>query len=246
MKVTALKTDLVAANADLESVLQSALPQLQEKSVVVVASKLVSTCEDRFVPKVTGSKEEKYDLVRQEADYFTDPQDSKYEIMLTIKDNWMFVNAGIDESNADGSYLLWPKDPQQSAQKIWSFLRQHYGVKKLGVVLTDSRSIPLNWGVQGHGIAYCGFQPLKSYIGQPDLYGREMKMEQLNMMQSLASAAVLEMGEGAERTPIAVVEDVTHLEFQDRVPSSKELADLKISLEEDIFAPLLTSAKWQS
>lgn len=250
MQVTSYATPLIKANDDLFEAIAQAIPNLPEKSIVVVASKIVATCEGRFVAKKPNlddkaRRAEKHDLVRQEAQVFTEPHSSKYDLMLTVKGNWMFVNAGIDESNANDHYLLWPKDPQESANQIWQFLREHYGVKEVGVTISDSTSIPLNWGVIGHAIAHSGFEPLKSYIGRPDLYGRLMKMEQVNVMQAATAAAVLEMGEGAERTPLAIVEGIADVVFMNRVPSEQELAELHIELEDDAFAPLLTKADWK-
>lgn len=247
MKVTAYKTKLVQAQDNLEEILATAIPELPEKSIVVIASKIVSTCENRFIPK-TGSAEDKtqkHELVKAEADWYLDPHSSKYNLMLTIKRNWMFVNAGIDESNADNQYILWPKDPQLSVNRIWEFLRAHYGVKEVGVTMSDSSSMPLNWGVIGHAIAYCGFQPLKSYVGKPDLFQREMKMEQVSVMQSVTAAAVFEMGEGAEQTPVAVVSELPTVEFQDHVPTAAELASLQIAMADDAYAPILQTAPWQ-
>jgi putative folate metabolism gamma-glutamate ligase len=245
MKITAFQTPLIKPGEDLSEHVARAIPQLPEKSFLVIASKIVSTCENRLVPKQEGTREEKHQLVRQEAELYTEPGDSQYDIMLTIKRNWMFVNAGIDESNADNQYILWPVDPQQSLNQLWQWARDHYQVKELGLIMTDSTSIPLNWGVFGRGIAYCGFWPLKSYIGTPDLYGREMKMEQVSILQSVAAAAVLEMGEGAESTPLAVVEGVQQVEFQDHAPTTAELDELKIDLKDDVYAPLLMNVGWQ-
>ena len=111
--------------------------------------------------------------------------------------------------------------------------------------MSDSSSIPLNWGVTGHAIAHCGFNPLRSYIGKPDLFGRLMKMEQLNIAQSVTAAACMEMGEGAEQTPLAVVENLSGVEFHDHVPTTAELAALHIEIEDDVYAPILTKADWK-
>ena len=245
MKVKAYHSRLVKNRDRIEDVIASTLPYLAERSVVVIASKIVSTCEGRFVPKLTGEKREKYELVKKEAEFWLPATLSKYELMLTVKRNWMFVNAGIDESNADNQYILWPKDPQASADKIWQFLRTHYKVNEVGVIISDSASRPFNWGVVGQGIAHCGFQPLYSYIGKPDLFGREMKMEQVNIVQSLTTAAVYEMGEGDESQPLAVVEDLPKVEFMDRPHTQEELDALHISIEEDAYAPILEKAPWQ-
>lgn len=246
MQLVAHHTKLVTKTDTLEEVFVASLPELHERSVVIIASKIVATCEGRFVPKLTGEKQEKYALIEREAELFLPPTASKYEVMLTIKGNWMFANAGIDESNADDQYILWPSDPQASATAIWNFLREKYFLKELGVIITDSRSLPLNWGVTGHAIAHCGFNPLNSYIGKPDLYGRPMKMEQLNVAQSLAAAGSLLMGEGAEQTPLAVASELPDsIQFSDHAPTPEELSLLHIEIADDIFAPLLTSVEWQ-
>lgn len=246
MHLTSYKTKLVEAGDSLDKILSDSLPPLSERSIVIIASKIIATCENRFVKKLTGSKEEKYRLVEQESEYFLPPSSSRFELMLTVKGNWMFANAGIDESNADGQYILWPKDPQLSADLIWKFLREKYQLQNIGVIISDSRSLPFNWGVTGHGIAHCGFEVLQSYIGKPDLHGRIMKMEQLNVSQCITAAAALEMGEGDEQTPLVVVTDLPEsVNFVDHEPTATEIAALHIELEDDIFAPLLTAVDWQ-
>lgn len=244
MKVSAFKTPLVRAGDDITQIIAGSIETIPERSVLVIASKIFSTCENRFVPKLSEDKAEKHQLVKEEAELYTEPHSSKYNLMLTVKRNWIFVNAGIDESNADGQYLLWPADPQASLNKVWHFIREHYGVKEVGLTMSDSASIPLNWGVTGHAIAYCGFNPLRSYIGQPDLFGRLMHMEQVSIVHAVTAAACLEMGEGNEQTPVGLVEDIKDIEFLDHTPTEKELADLKITIEDDVFAPILTKAEW--
>ena len=246
MLVTTVKTHLVKAGDDISEVLIGSIKSLPEKSVLVIASKIFSLCENRIIKKVTGTKAEKQQLVKKEAEYYLDPQASKYDIMLTIKGNWMFANAGIDESNSENQYSLWPNDPQKSVNNVWNLLRRHFKINKLGVIMSDSKSFPLNWGVIGHGIAHCGFETLKSYIGKSDLFGRLMKMEQVNMVQGIAAAGVLEMGEGSEQTPIAMITDIKDIIVQDHQPTIKELQSLAINLENDVYAPLLTAVKWKT
>ena len=53
------------------------------------------------------------------------------------------------------------------------------------------------------------------------------------------------MGEGAERTPAAVVERIGRLEYQDREPTAAELAALRINLEHDASASILHTAPRQ-
>ncbi len=245
MQLQAVRTRLVRAGDSLEQVIAESIPSLEEGSVLTIASKIFATSENRFVPKVTGEKSEKQDLIRAEADWYLDAQLSKYQLMLSIKHSVMFVSAGIDESNADNQYILWPSDPQKSVNDLWKFLRAHYGVKNVGVIMTDSTSRPLTWGVTGAAVAYCGFEPLKSYIDKPDLFGRLMVMEQVSVAQSLAVAGTYMTGEGDESTPIAVIADIPSIVFQDHVPTEEELTKLRGDIEEDVYAPLLKGVKWQ-
>ncbi len=246
MNIHAIKTPLVLPGVTVESVIKETIPHLEEKSVLVIASKIFSYAENRLVKRKSPDKSEKWELAKKEADWWLDPNESKYQCMLTIKGNWMFANAGIDESNAeDNAYVLWPKNPQDSVNRIWEYLRLTYEVNEVGVIMSDSRALPLSWGVMGHSIAACGFEALKSYIGSPDLFGRPMQMEQINIAQSLVSAGTLVMGEGAERTPIAVITDIPQIHFQDHIPTQAELERVKVSMKDDIFAPLLTNVPWQ-
>lgn len=103
----------------------------------------------------------------------------------------------------------------------------------------------MRWGVTAIALAHSGFNPLKNYIGKPDLFGRNFQFEQINIIDSLASAAALVMGEGAEQTPMSLIYDLPFVEFQDRAPTKEELDKLKISLEEDIYSPILKSAPWK-
>ena len=242
MHVTAVRTPVVRANEDLFAILDEALPKLEERSVVVVSSKIVALCEGRVVPL---DEEEKSRIVEQEAQWFIPASSSKYGVTLTITRDQMFANAGVDESNAENQFVLWPKDPQESANGLWEFLRQRDGLKEVGVIISDSRLLPLVWGVLGAGIAHAGFKALSSKIGKPDIFGRPLKMTQVNVVQGVAVAAVFEMGESNEQTPLAVVTEIRDIEFQNRPPSQEELEGLKIDREDDMYASILMAAPWQ-
>ena len=242
--VTAVATRTLAPGEDLAEFVVTYLPAVPERSVLVVASKAVSFAE-RCLVADAGDDQQVYALVRDEADLFVDPHLSRYQVMLTIKGGWMFANAGIDRSNADGQLALWPVDPQRSCERLWQRLRAAWSVDLLGVIVTDSGGIPLNWGVVSRAIAHCGFEALRSYVGRPDLFGRPMQMERANLAQGLAAAAGVVMGEGAESRPLALIAAPEEVAFQDRPPSAEELAGLRISLEEDLYAPVLAAAPWQ-
>lgn len=251
MKITAIKTPLVKKNDDLKKIIADSIKSLPEKSVLAIASKIVAYSQGRLIPKDMSLDEkaqraEKQAIVRREADFYLEPNESKYDLMVTINKQIIAVNAGLDESNAaNNSYVLWPENMQETANDIWQFLRDHYGVKEVGVIFTDSRTIPLRWGVVGTCLVHSGFKALHNYIGDKDLFGREMLMEQVAMAEGIASAVVLEMGEVAERTPLAIVEDIKLIEFQDRVPITEELEALFIDIKDDVYEPFLGKAEWR-
>lgn len=243
MIVTPYKTHKILPNENLYKILDRYLPPLQESSVVVLASKIVGICEGRVVKK--ESDEQKDELVKQEADYYLPREFNQYRFMLTINHGNMVASAGIDESNSNGYFSLWPKDPQKSTNEIREYLTKKHGLECVGVILTDSHLAPLRWGVTGTSVSHSGFRALNSYIGKPDIFGHHMRVEQANITDSLATAAVAVMGEGAEQQPLAVITDVPFVEFQKRNPSEEELEALKIKLEDDVYASLLTSVKWE-
>lgn len=227
---------------DLFAILDAALPALAEGDILAVSSKIVALCEGRTAP-IDGT--DKAEPIATESTWFLPDTVSRYQVYLTIKANTLMPYAGVDESNSDGHYVLWPAHPQASANAIRAYLRRRFGVQQVGVVITDSRPLPLRWGVTGFCAAHSGFQALYDYRGQPDLFGRPLRMTQTNVADALAAAAVLVMGEGAEQTPLARITDAPFVTFQEHDPTPEELTALAIALEDDLYAPLLTSVDWQ-
>jgi len=244
--VTPIKTEVVKPGDNLEDFLLASIKSLPEKSILVVTSKIVALCENRVVKKKLGNRWEKQNLVKREADFYLDPKASQYDLMLTIKDGTLAVNAGVDESNVDQAhYVLLPADSFASAQKIWQFCRQQFKVKELGVIISDSKTFPLKWGVIGTALAFCGFKGLKSQIGQPDIFGREMKMTQINVAEALAVAAVFNMGETNQTQPLAIISQLPAIvEFTDLPPLKQEIDGWLIEPADDVYAQLLMSVNW--
>lgn len=244
MIVKPVKTNkIVPAGPDIFGVLDEYLITLSEGSVVVITSKIVAICEGRVVPVGSVAKEE---LIKKEAQYYLPSGISKYGISFSITKNTLIPMAGIDESNGNGNYILWPKDPQKSANQIREYLVKRFGLKKVGVIITDSTAMPLRYGTFGIVLAHSGFVATNDYRGKKDLFGREFKVSISSVAGGLAAAAVVVMGEGDETTPIAVMEDLPFVQFQNRNPTKKELDQFYISmLDEDLFAPFLNNMPWQ-
>jgi dihydrofolate synthase / folylpolyglutamate synthase len=242
MQVQAIKTHKITpTDQNLLAVLDAYLPGLDDGSVLAITSKIVAICQGRVVPIGTI---EKHTLIAQEADYFLPPDRSKYHMTLTITQGLLVPTAGIDESNGDGYYVLWPHSLQDTANGVWAYLRRRFGRERLGVMITDSRTTPLRTGVTGVALAHSGFRALHDYVGTIDCFGRRLRMTQGNVVDALAAAAVLVMGEGNEQTPLAVISDLPFVHFQAREPSAEELQQLRMALEDDIYGPLLMSVPW--
>ncbi len=242
MQVKAIKTDKITPGSHtLYQVLDQALPRLDEGSIVVITSKIVAICEGSVVPKNDVDKEA---LIISESDLYMPKHISAFGFNFTIRDNTLIASAGIDESNSQDAYVLWPKDPQATANDARAYLSKKHGLRQLGVIITDSTHRPLRRGSNGIALAHSGFAALHDYVGQPDIFGRPLTVSVASIDGGLAAAAVLVMGEGDEQTPLALITDAK-VEFQDRNPSPEELARLSISIDEDMFAPFLQQTEWK-
>ncbi len=243
MKITAVATHKITIkDKNIFQILDRYIKLLKENSILVVTSKIVAICEGRVV-KVGSIDKQK--LIGQEADYYLLPSLSKYNMTLTIKNDLLIPTAGIDESNGHGYYILWPANPQKTANKIRQYLRRKFSLKNVGVIITDSRSYPLRLGTAGFSLAYSGFKALNSYINTPDIWGKKLRVTMANIADSLAIAAVLVMGEGKEQTPLAVIENIPFVKFKKSNPTKKELMELKVQLEDDLYEPLFKKVKWR-
>jgi F420-0:gamma-glutamyl ligase len=215
---------------------------MEEGSVLALSSKVVALCEGNVVPT---SKMTKAQLARAQSDYYVDMPENEYDVTFTIIRDTLMVNAGVDESNVKDVFVLWPKDPQATANSVRAYLQKRFKLYDVGVVITDSVARPLRWGVGGIAIGFSGFKALKDYRGTPDLYGRLFLHETTDMPGGLAAAATFVMGEGAECLPAAIISDVPLIEFQAADPTPEELERVKIATKDDLYAPMLTAIPWK-
>jgi coenzyme F420-0:L-glutamate ligase len=229
MIVKAIKTSVFKEGDSLVDFIVRHIPELKEKSVLVVTSKIVALAENR-----TAEIKYKKELIKKESQF---AMKSKY-VWLTIKDGVVMASAGIDESNANGKFILLPKNSYKSADLLRKFLQKKYKIKKLGVLITDSRTLPLRAGVVGLAVGYAGFRGIKSYINKKDIFGRKFKFSRTNIADSLASSAVLLMGEGNEQMPLAVINDAP-VEFCNKIMRK----ELYISFKDDMYRPLFSKMR---
>lgn len=245
MRIQPIKTNvLVPPRDDLFGAIRKSIKRILERSVLIITSKVVSIGEGRCILGDTVA--DKDALIMSEADFYLPRQKKTSWVMHTMKHNLFIPTAGIDESNGNGYYILWPKNPKRSAREIYTWVRKTYGVKKVGILITDSHSILLRRGVIGISLAHYGFTPLNDYRGKKDLFGRDFHVSQTNVADGLAAAAVLAMGEGSEQTPLALATDIPFIEFVEKpVRLRKRFSSLEVPIAEDLYAPFFSHITWR-
>lgn len=191
---------------------------LAHGDVVVVAQKIVSKAEGRTtrldavapgpeaerLAEATGREPALAQLIVDESAEIMRAHPAA--IIARHRTGHVLANAGIDASNvADGALLLWPADPDASARAIRAALRELTGVAP-AVVVADSMGRAWRIGTIGTAIGCAGLAVLDDRRGlDADLYGRTLQATVIAVADSLAAAAVLAMGEGAQGTPAALV-----------------------------------------
>ncbi len=233
MQIRAIKTRVFKENEDLIKFILRHVKKIPEKSVLVITSKIVALAEGRFV--LDTSKKNKEFLIKKESDLAIKTKNT----WLTMKDGMFMAVAGIDESNADGKLTLLPKDSFKAAEKIRRSLQKECKIKKLGVLITDSGFLPMRAGAIGLALGYAGFKGIRNYIGQKDIFGRVLKVSRTDVADSLATAAVLCMGEGREQQPLVLITEAP-VEFTNKI-NKKEL---KIDPKKDMFYPLMKNLRY--
>lgn len=211
---------LVKAGGDLAALLSAAFEKSgivpADKDVLVVAQKIVSKAEDRFVDLRSIIPSERSRALAEEVN-----KDARLvEVILSESDEiirkqrdvlivvhrlgFIMANAGVDQSNVAAEdceqVMLLPRDPDASAAALKARLDRQFAVD-LGIIINDSFSRPWRNGVVGVAIGSAGIPVVRSMIGVPDLYGRGMRVTEIALADEIASAASLMMGQGDEGQP---------------------------------------------
>jgi coenzyme F420-0:L-glutamate ligase/coenzyme F420-1:gamma-L-glutamate ligase len=239
---------LVTAGDDLAAMIIEALDisglQPIPGDILVVAQKIVSKAEGRQfrlgdieptteameLAQETGKDARLVELILRESSDIV----RKAPGIIIVRHRLGFVgaNAGIDQSNIgheEGeSALLLPLDPDRTARLLRSAIAKSTGIS-MGVIISDSWNRPWRLGTIGGAIGSAGITVLDDRRGQHDLFGRELKFTVINRADSIATAAMLVMGETTERIPAAVVRG---LPAED---SEQVAADGNRALSEDLF-----------
>lgn len=214
---------MVMAGDDIATIIFGALKssgdQLQDGDVVVIAQKIISKAEDRFVDlsgvetsqaatalaRKTGKDPRLVELILRES---VEVVAAREDVLIVAhRLGFVLANAGIDHSNVSGKpghVLLLPVDPDKTAAGIRSKLHRLCGAD-IAVIINDSIGRAWRNGSIGMAIGASGLPALLDLRGRRDLDGRVLEVTEVGLADEIASAASLVMGQANEGRPIVIV-----------------------------------------
>jgi len=216
--------------------------EFQENDILVVSSKYISMSEGSLlkIDRVKSSEKAKFlgaayhinekivELTLREADYVFNGVPG---FLLSIKDDILAPNAGIDRSNVPTGYVvIYPRFPFKTADNLRRRFLIDMGLN-VGIVISDSRLMPGRIGTIGVALANAGFEPTEDERGNIDLFGRVLRVSFRAVADTLATMAVAVMGEGNESIPAAVIRGV-NVTRTDRKLSSRDMA---VDADQDLY-----------
>ena len=210
---------------------------VRDGDVLVVASKLVSRAEGRFVDlravepsrralqlaEKTGKDPRHVEVVLRESVIVS--RAARGVLIVRHRLGFVVANGGVDTSNVRGDpswVLLLPEDPDASARTLASRL----GV---AVVVSDSFGRPFRLGTVGVAIGAAGLPPLFDQRGRRDLFGRALEHTETALADQIAAAADLVAGQAAEGRGAVLVRGLGF------APSRSGAAELCRPPEEDLY-----------
>lgn len=200
--------------------------RLEDGDILVISSKFVAMSEGRIVrlSDVIPSPEAEdlaskihmpsnlAELILREADLVFAGLPG---FALTIKDGVFTPNAGIDRSNVqEGWAVLYPRSSFRKAEILRRRILLETG-KKIGIIITDSRLLPLRSGTTGIAIGVAGFNPIKDERGRKDLFNNVLRVTLRALADDISAGAQLIMGEANEGIPIVIVRN-TGIKLHDK------------------------------
>jgi coenzyme F420-0:L-glutamate ligase/coenzyme F420-1:gamma-L-glutamate ligase len=223
--------------------------RIGEGDVIVVAQKVFSKAEKRVfrlrdvkpsrraarLAKVTGKSPRFVELVLRESKRVL--KASREVLLVEDKRGLICINAGIDKSNVEGrgDFALLPESPDESAERCCLEIKKLTG-KNVAVIICDSYSRPFRRGQVNFAIGIAGISPFRDYRGKKDLFGQVLRVKNVAVVDEIAAAAELLMGQGREATPVVILRGLNgSVELCDKC----DVSDLGISRREDLFKGVL-------
>ncbi len=216
---------------------------IQNGDILVITHVIVSRAEgsvvnlDEVVPsefakciaEQYGKDPALVELVLRESKSIRRMGDGK--LITETKHGFVCANSGIDTSNVPGerNVALLPPNPDRSAKEIRERINTLTGCD-VAVIISDTHGRPLRKGEMNVAIGVAGIQPLRDRRGESDLFGYVLRVKETAIIDELASAAELVIGQANEGIPVAIIRGYTYQEA-----ANAKTADLIRPKEEDLF-----------
>lgn len=192
---------------------------LRDDDIVVIAQKIVSKAENRFVQltevtpsararelaEITGKPAELVEVILWDTAEVIRARNNV--LIVQHKLGFISANAGVDHSNVSdeaGILLRLPDNPDASARAIRQQLAGLSGARP-PVLIIDSHGRPWRLGTAGVTIGLSGIAPVQDLRGEPDLFGEPLITTDVGVTDQIAAAASLLMGQAAEGCPVVIV-----------------------------------------
>ena len=132
-------------------------------------------------------------------------------LVTTTTGGLIATDAGLDYSNnPSGTCTVLPADPSQSASSIRAGLSRICGVD-VAVVITDTEvAFTHLYGTVDIAVGFSGIEPVSQLFGSKDRFGREKFGGADVVVDELAAAAALLMGQTSEGIPVVVVSNLAY------------------------------------
>ena len=201
---------IIREGDDIASLVKS-LFNFHDGDVLCLASTIVAKSEDRFrdlksyhptdrATAIAGNVGKDPRFVQAVLDESKEVLLDQPFLLVVTRFGHVGVNAGIDQSNVgEGRILLLPEDPGRSAETIRSLLG-----KDCAVIITDTCGRPFRTGVAGVAIGWAGIAALRDWRGERDMHGKALEITLEAIVDEIAAAANLLMGEAGDGTPAVV------------------------------------------
>lgn len=211
---------LIHAGDDLPSIICENI-ELQDRDIVIIASTVVAKAEgeifrlDDITPgkmalEIASRNGKDVRFIQAVLSRSKEVLVEKPFMLVTTLAGHTCVNAGIDESNIENGFLIYsPENPNASALRLGQELEKLSG-KKVSVIVTDTNGRAFKIGQTGAAIGVYRIKPIKRWIGEKDLFGKILEITEEAVVDELAGAANLLMGEGGGGTPVIVIRGLDH------------------------------------
>lgn len=219
--------------------------KLEDGDVIAVAQKVISKAEKRIVKidgvipstrarqiaKAVGKDAEFVELVLRQTKRVV--KASNEILLVEDKHGSVCINAGIDKSNVEGrdSFALLPENSDESARRCRLRIRELTG-KNVAVVICDTYSRPFRRAQVNFAIGFSGIRPFRDYRGMKDLFGQVLRVKNVAVVDEIAAAGELLMGQGKESRPVVIFKGLADIMAEHEEYSIEEIY---MSKEEDLF-----------